>query len=334
MMTLSTMQEVVGTVNEQWESGLADQILRSWDQTAGSAKYWRASANFVFFFTRGKDDYVLRFNRAEERTETAIQAEIEFLIALSASGIPVANPVRAASGDYVESVSTAHGLFHAVVFEKIEGKPLDSDELTAKQFMRWGQALGELHSASSQITGPERPNWEEHLALVSEILPNNEEAALQVLDVVQRRLSQIPVTQQNFGLIHFDFELDNLVWNGEQWGIFDFDDCARWWFVADIAFALRDLFGDSARRVDLRNESFLQFIDGYRRARPINDNELKLIPLFIRTHNLITFAKLHRALTPINPRGEPTWLAELRGKLVTKMQTYRDEFVAANSHCL
>lgn len=52
MMKLSTMQAVVATVNTQWESDLADEILRFWEHDDGRAKFWRASTNFVFFFKK------------------------------------------------------------------------------------------------------------------------------------------------------------------------------------------------------------------------------------------------------------------------------------------
>jgi hypothetical protein len=42
--------------------------------------------------------------------------------------------------------------------------------------------------------------------------------------------------------------------------------------------------------------------------------------------NLMTFARLYRALTPVNPAGELPWMAGLRSKLAAKMQFYRAEF--------
>jgi Ser/Thr protein kinase RdoA (MazF antagonist) len=122
-----------------------------------------------------------------------------------------------------------------------------------------------------------------------------------------------------------DFELDNIIWEGEQPGIIDFDDCAWYWLVADIALALSDLFGESANRVDLQHESLLHFVEGYRTMRQIDQEELKLIPLFLRLDSLIDFAKLHRTMTPIDPAGELPWMAGLRDKLSAKMQFYRDE---------
>jgi len=322
------MQEVVATVNDQWESPLADELLLHWEHDAGSARYWRASANFIFFFKKSGRDYILRFNHASERTPDAIQAEIDYVNDLAARGIRVAKPIQSISGNYVESIATTRGVFHTVVFEMLRGKQVDLDELTPEQFVCWGQALGELHNASAQYAKPGRPTWEDHLTLVSEILPAEEKAARQALDELKPQLSHLAIDQQNFGLIHFDFEPDNLIWDGQQPGLIDFDDSAWYWFVADIAFAWRDLFEDSAAKVDLQNESLLHFVEGYRRARPINPKELKLIPLFLRMHNLITFARLYRTMTPVNPAGELPWMAGLRSKLAAKMQFYRDEFSA------
>jgi Ser/Thr protein kinase RdoA (MazF antagonist) len=326
MMKLSIMQEVAATLNDHGESDLADKLLLYWEHDPERARYWRASANFIFFFKRLGQDYVLRFNHASERTTVTIQAEIDYVNELAGKGIRVAKPIRSVASNYVESVVTAHGVFHAVVFEVLAGKQINLKDLTPNQFAGWGKALGELHSVTTHYSQPGRPTWEEHLALVSEILPADEKAALQALDWLKMQLEQLAMNEQIFGLIHFDFELDNIVWNGEQPGIIDFDDSARYWFVADIAFALRDLFRDSADEVNLQDESYLHFIRGYEGVRSIDQEELKLIPLFLRMHNLIAFAKLYRAMTPTNPAGEPPWMAELRSKLETKMQFYRDEF--------
>jgi Ser/Thr protein kinase RdoA (MazF antagonist) len=77
--------------------------------------------------------------------------------------------------------------------------------------------------------------------------------------------------------------------------------------------------------LDFQNESYQRFIEGYRSGRPIEQAELNLIPLFLHVHHLFDFARLCRALTPVNPNGELPWMAGLRNKLAAKMQFYRDE---------
>ena len=137
-------------------------------------------------------------------------------------------------------------------------------------------------------------------------MPPEEYGARQALDRLTDELGQLPIHDQNFGLIHYDFEPDNLIWDGEHPGMIDFDDCVWYWFVADIAGALSDVFGDRASQVDFQNATYLRFIEGYRSVRQIEQTELELIPLFLRLQNLVTFTRLYRAVTsPIRSVSSP-----------------------------
>lgn len=327
MMKLSTMQAVTDTVNDEWESAIADQILASWEHDKGTAKYFRASANFLFIFQKAGKRYFLRFNHSTERSIDLIRAETDYINHLSSKGLIVAKPVISITGHFVESVSTSQGVLHAVVFEGLSGEQFEEiEELAPEIFMRWGKALGELHQATEGYKAAARPTWKDHLAMVSENLPATEQTAQLALSELQEQLTRLSINESNYGLIHFDFELDNTVWNEDKVGIVDFDDCAYYWFVADIAFALRDIFEDSGEKVDFQNESFQNFVAGYRLVRDITQEELELIPMFLRLHNLITFAKLHRAIGTDKAQDEPVWLNDLRRKLSLKMQIYRDGF--------
>jgi Ser/Thr protein kinase RdoA (MazF antagonist) len=328
MMKLSTMQALTNTVNDKCESAVADHILSRWNHDQGTAKYFRASANFQFIFQRAGKRYFLRFNHSIERSIDRIHAEVDFINYLASKGLVIAKPVSSIAGHFVESVSTSQGVFHAVVFEGLAGAQFEEiEELTPQIFMRWGQALGELHQATEGYKAGARPTWKDHLAMISEYLPATEQTAHLALRKLQEQLTRLSINEDNYGLIHFDFELDNIVWNGDKVGIVDFDDSAQYWFVADIAFALRDLFDDSAEKVELQNKSFQNFIAGYRQVKEITQEDLVLIPMFLKLHNLITFAKLHRALEIQEIQGEPVWLEELRKKLTLKMQIYRDGFL-------
>jgi Ser/Thr protein kinase RdoA (MazF antagonist) len=60
-----------------------------------------------------------------------------------------------------------------------------------------------------------------------------------------------------FSILFFSVLVDNLICKDAQPSMIDFDDCAWYWHVADIALALGDLFEDRAARVDLQHASFL-----------------------------------------------------------------------------
>lgn len=329
MMKLSTMRALVDTLNDRWQTPIAGEILGRWNSDPHTLFYRRASANFLFIFKHESRNYVLRFNHAGERTPGYIQAELDFLHHLAALGVAIARPIASRSGNFVESVATALGLFHAVVFEALPGEHKELEALTPAMFAAWGRALGELHQAAQSYTGAGRQAWRDQLAAIAQTLPEEEKAAHTLLERIERQLQALPVHPQNFGLIHFDFELDNLLWHNDSLGIIDFDDAAWYWFAADIAFALRDLFDDSAAQVDLTHEAFLAFLQGYRQAKAITQEEVQRIPLFLQLHNVRSFALLGRILDEPAQDGDPAWMGELRQKLTRKMNAYRDGFAQA-----
>ena len=134
MMKLSLMKAIVATLTDTGESALADQLLSRWPHDPGTAKYLRTSANALFTFTQAQQPYVLRFNYTSERSAEYIRAELAYLHYLSAAGLQIAQPIRSSAGQYVESVDTTHGLFHAVVFEAVAGEHFEIDTLTLDRF--------------------------------------------------------------------------------------------------------------------------------------------------------------------------------------------------------
>jgi len=326
MMKLCTMRDIVDTLTDQGTSPLADEIASRWSPDPGSVRFLRASANFVFTFTASGKKYVLRFNHADERTREHVQAEVDYLQYLASAGMYVAKPIPSLSGNDVESVQTSYGVFHAVVFEALSGTQFEIDELTSDMFRAWGRALAELHQASESYKTAGRLTWHDHLVWAETMLPIGEEAARNELARLMTELGALPMNVSNFGLIHYDFELDNLVWSGDRLGMIDFDDSAYYWFVADIAFALRDLVDPNVEHLDFNNASLLTFVDGYRMVRSVSREDIQRIPLFLQMHNLIMFCKLIRALEPCDEADEAEWVTGLRQKLILKVEAYRGGF--------
>jgi Ser/Thr protein kinase RdoA (MazF antagonist) len=230
MMTLSTMKKVVETVNAEWRSPLAESILERWGYDPGSVYYFRASANFLFIFKRNEKTYFLRFSDATEKDLTSIGTEVRILNYLREQTVKVALPVKSLNGCEIETVETDIGTFHAVVFEALPGKQFETEELEMGQFFRWGNALGRLHhvfkNMPSDISEP-RASWMTQLQDIKALLPKTEIAALQELDEIMELGKSLPVSDENFGLIHFDYELDNLRWDEDTIGMLDFDDCIK-----------------------------------------------------------------------------------------------------------
>lgn len=315
------MAKIDSTVGDDGSSPVAEQILERWACDRGSVRFFRSSANFIYRFQDQGAFRFLRFADASERSREAIEAEMAVLESVARAGIDIATPVESKYGNAIETVVTAWGRFHAVVFTALEGEQHELDELTDSGFRQWGETLGRLHAATSALTNiPARPSWSDHVAFIQEQLPADSPGLYAEYTELVAALSAVPATQETYGLIHGDFELDNLVWNRAHMGILDFDDCARLWYAADIAFALRDLFEEGADTSDPR---FRAFVEGYRTSFPLSEEHIGYVPLFLRFAHLFSYARVARSVDLIAGAEYPEWLHRLNNKLLHRMAAYR-----------
>lgn len=326
MMKLSTMQKVVATVDEEWRSPLAEQIMERWTYDADTLYYYRSSANFVFIFEIEGQSHFLRFNDASERTVESIEAEVQILLYLRDKSVSTAQPVPSVNNRYVETVETDLGTFHAVVFQGLSGEHAEMENLSEEQYMQWGRTLGQLH-ASLQIIPEQhrtgRHNWKDQLNFAKTMLTDEEPHAQKEWDAVISWADSLIATPQSYGLIHYDFELDNICWHDHQVSVLDFDDCVNHWYLADIAYALRQF---SEYEIDLENSDIQAFLKGYSEAFPLDAECLPQLNGFLRMHNLVMFAKLLRTVDIPESPDYDEWLSDLRADLVGYLDEYREAF--------
>ena len=80
---------------------------------------------------------------------------------------------------------------------------------------------------------------------------------------------------QGYGLIHADFNFDNILWRDGRVMAIDFDDCGFGWHLFDLATISILFLGTD--RYDLVKRAV---VDGYRQERPLSDEMLRQMPLF------------------------------------------------------
>jgi len=207
----------------------------------------------------------------------------------------------------------------------LSGVQKEIGDLTLDEVARWGSALGRLHLAARGHPGDDRPSWSDQLPT----LPPDERTAVDLLERVTDRLACLPAGEDDVGLIHGDFELDNVMWDGGHLSAMDFDDCGRHWFVADIAMALRDLRDPDSGQLDPDGPAVGAFLDGYRGERSLPEGAVEAIPLLLLLHDLTAFGLLLRICDL--PVGEPVpdWLSRLDATLHGMLREYRDRFATA-----
>ena len=71
-----------------------------------------------------------------------------------------------------------------------------------------------------------------------DMTPEAENILSEVSRIIKRRLERYGTNENNFGLIHADLRLANLLIEGDQIKVIDFDDCGFGWHLHDLASAL------------------------------------------------------------------------------------------------
>jgi Ser/Thr protein kinase RdoA (MazF antagonist) len=314
MMRLSTMWKVDTTIDESGHSVVADQIAAAWDLDGDRPRFFRSSSNFIYVFGPSETRRFLRFADATERRRDEIDAEVSLVAWLAAQGVTVAVPIASKTGHLVETIETGTGTFHAVLFDGLAGEHLDIVTLTEDDYRLWGAALGRLHATTKRLPAElvATRSWRDDLATVRRFTPPQEANLHTELDRAEVMLDSLPRDADSYGLIHGDFELDNLCWQSGTIGIVDFDDCAHHWYAADIAYALRDLFAGEAGPVDPAIDAF---VEGYRSYRQVSEDMLATVPFFVRLAELVGYGRIQRSLDLYPGDEHPDWLHDLYRRL-------------------
>ncbi|MED4581910.1 phosphotransferase enzyme family protein [Brevibacillus choshinensis] len=322
------MMNVVSMVKALESPTIVQSFMALWEHDEGSVQFWRASSNFVYVWKRGYDRYFLRFSNARDRSLEQIQAEIHFMKYLGEQGYPVVSPLPSKNGKLIETVQDRSESYLGVVFSQAEGISLDWETMTDQQWEQWGNSLGFLHQLSKgyPASHAKRTSWKEIGGFMEAILerhPLEVEARVELAQV-NAWLHSMSSSSNQYGLVHYDFQLDNVFWNEADatFSVIDFDDSMYHWFALDLANALADV-----REGQGDEEKMALFLKGYRSVNEITEEQIQLMPKFARFGQLYQFTKLLQALgTETEIQIAPDWYHRLRQKLQGILTLRREAF--------
>jgi Ser/Thr protein kinase RdoA (MazF antagonist) len=322
VLPLSDIRGLVESVDGQRRSAVADTAAAAWSYGQGVARHHRSSASHVFALLAdgaAAPCGYLRLVPAARRSRAHVEAVADHMRMLSDGGLPVVAPVPSASGALVETVATPLGDMHAIVVGAAEGEQVDVDGLTTARARAWGAALARLHHAGGAavaglpVAFSELSKWAAPAAFA------DDQPLAAAVGRLGARIGELPRDPVRFGVVHGDFELDNLAWRGEEPTVFDFDEAAPSWFVADVAYAVRDLDPPPSRTPSAGEAPlFGAFLAGYRDVGPLDEGDLALLPLFHAAHAAVALVRLASVVAPGHDGiagADPGWLVTLRGRL-------------------
>lgn len=300
---------------------LARQALAHWphdeDNLDEMLGRFRISSNAIYPFCQDGRVCFLRLAPTEEKLEQNIAGEMEFIDYLAGRGYPALRPLTAVNGRRLVKLCTQWGDYYATAFARVAGVALDDSDFSDQAMVEYGRALGRLHCLAAEYR-PKTKKWGHIQALdwVDATLaqygaPAQVAAAVPAL---RSALGRLEMREDNYGLVHYDFDLDNVFFDGAAGtcAVIDFDDGMYHWFALDILQALNSLADelDGQRLVQAK----AMFIRGYEAERAYTPEMKEALPLMQRFVDLYGYARLIRCVDE-RFEDEPEWMAGLRKKL-------------------
>lgn len=245
-------------------------------------------------------DVVFRVHRPGYHTREEIASELAWLAALNRDGIvETLTPVPQIDGDLIAEIDDEDTIRHVVAFEFLPGKEPDEASGLAGWFRELGTVSARLHAHSRAWTPPPgfiRKTWNFNTMLGDTPLWGDWRDGLglthpdrQVLEDVaaslRQRLAFYGEHARNFGLVHADLRLANLLIDDGRLSVIDFDDCGFSWYLYDFAAAIS--FLEHEPYIPELQDAWLE---GYRRIAPLPEADAAMLPAFIMLRRMLLTA--------------------------------------------
>lgn len=312
---------------------LASAALAHWGLQGSTLSLIKYRENAVFKVTTSeKKLFALRIHRYAYHTDAELRSELQWMSALNDEGILVPSLVPTASGEPFV-VLQAGGVpepRQIDIFEWVDGQQLgaveestDNIDALISAYRTIGHLMAKLHTQALDWSMPEdftrhswdvdglvgeQPFWGPFWQLES--LSSEQRALLlEARDVVYRDLTAYQADSENadrYSMIHADCVAENVMVDGEQVRLIDFDDAGFGWHLFDIATVLY---------FDIDEDHFVAardaLIAGYREIRDLPQSQIEALPLFYLARGFTYLGWVHT-------RSETQTAKELTPMLVEK----------------
>ena len=288
---------------------LAEEAIKHWDIEVKSLNLHLQSENTVFK-VEGLDGntYALRIHRKGYHDLEELNSEHVWTSSLSNAGLLVPEAVVTRSGKAYTSVSFLNSSEYRYVglVKWIEGTILNDLILDLEEkdvsdlYESLGKVVAKFHKATIAWEVPKDFNrhsfdtdgflgskpfwgrfWEAQNATTSE------QAELTIIrNNITEILSKLPKDINSFGMIHADLHSQNVLIQGENLSVIDFDDSGFGWYGFDLAVAIWDRLDFTATGCHF-DIAYKSLIKGYLEERPNAKDIIESIPVFLLMRTLM-----------------------------------------------
>jgi len=284
--------------------------------------------------------HLLKIMQVRDGTEAhAVQERMAFARYLAEGGIHTTCPVSSTQGNIVELIEQKGMIYLAFSWKMLPGKAMDDQSPHDLQdfYYNWGAMLGKMHSLAKSY-----PTWlasrtmnDQGNAVISrqaewEVFYHwlQDEEVKAAWMKMKEALDTYPVNRQNYGFIHNDAHTGNILRDGAQLYLLDFDVANFLWFALDLGICLnseysRILHHSSHKHCapQLRELFITPFMQGYASQNTLPEEELRQIGRFIHYRQFLMFAVFYNEIKTHNPPYLEVMKSELiKGSNYTREQ--------------
>ncbi len=250
----------------------------------------------------GSTDAVLRISRPGYHTLAELVSEVRWIDALDGygHGINPAKVLPSLDRSCIRSIIGDDGVeYYCIMFEYINGVCLEEciNEKILECFKTLGHMTAWMHIQSASwkdivsihrmhfnyenIIGEQADwgRWQDR----KDIDRCSAYVMSEASDIIKLRLSEYGINNANYGLIHADMRLANIIIANDDnsMRVIDFDDCGFGWFVSDFASSVS--FMEERAIVPYLKDAWL---NGYSAVRTLSDRDIGMIDTFVMMRRL------------------------------------------------
>ncbi|MGO4568856.1 phosphotransferase enzyme family protein [Rhizobium sp. 2YAF20] len=284
----------------------AREALVHWGLGAQTPQLLKHRENAVFRISlENGEPAALRLHRPGYHDEQSLASELSWTAALRQANMRVPAPIATPDGRHIVTLPATPDFDaqHVDIVSWMAGIPLGqsgvplahSPERLGAIFRALGGTMARMHVATDTWTPPSsfhRPVWDSDGLLGEQPLwgrfwdcaglsPDQHQRLSALRLLLRTQLDGLSPLELDYGLIHADLVRENVLVDGDDIQLIDFDDGGYGWRMFDIATAL-------FKNRDEPHYALIEtaLIGGYSAVRPLPDSALKTLPLFMCLRSL------------------------------------------------
>lgn len=263
-------------------------------------QYFLRGMNDTYILETALEKYIFRVYRADRRSKSDIDFELELLKDLQDKGINVSIPIPRKDGIMINEFLVPEGVKYGVMFSFAVGneKPIHAVE----DSNLFGQAVAQIHKATDNFKSEHVRGMldfehliEKPLHTIKLHMDHRQDDYQFLYDLIMQLKAQIEAHLEaglDWGICHGDLHGNTNVAFTDEGKLthYDFDICGYGWRAYDIAeFRLaREIH--SGHNKDEVEQLWAAFLNGYKSLRNLSDNDISAVPMFVALRQLWLFA--------------------------------------------